>query len=236
VSAEQPADTSPEAPEAGAMMERIQGMMGMMEQMQGMMEQMQGMMGMMGRGAMPGRIGMMGRRGMMAEEHDDDQGMLWGGMMGYGHMMGHGGKLLRHLERLIEQLDLTDEQETQVRSLVRTHMKNAIRIRADIHIKRLDLQELLEAESVDFAKVKDLLQTIASQQANLQFGHITLRGNINQLLTPEQKAKFRFIHRHMVWGNRGMMDRRSMMGRGGMQGRGIMRNPCGMIGSGTGKQ
>ena len=130
-------------------------MQGMMENMQGMMENMQGMMGMMGRKGMRGQggqMGMMGRRGMMTEEGDDDEdipgGGMMGRMMGRGHKMGHGGKFLRHLKRLTQQLDLTDEQQIQVRSLARSHMKKAIRSRADMAVNRLDLHALLEAETV----------------------------------------------------------------------------------------
>ncbi len=191
-------------------------------------------------------MGMMGRRGMMTEEDDDDEdipgGGMMGRMMGRGHKMGHGGKLLRHLAHLTQQLDLTDEQQIQVRSLVRPHMKKAIRARADIAVNRLDLHALLAAESVELSNVKELLQAIASEKADLHFAHITLKQEIGKLLTPEQQKKFRSMRRYMMRGDRGMMGpggmrgRSGMMGRGGMQGQGSMKNPCGMTGSGTSKQ
>src|SRR5688572_19441689 len=76
----------------------------MMQQMQGMMENMQEMMQQM--------QGMMGRRGgMMAEEDEEDEDGMAGGMMGHGHMM------LRKLDRLAEQLNLTQEQQIRFRSI-----------------------------------------------------------------------------------------------------------------------
>lgn len=239
-------ETAAQAP----MMHRMQGMM---EHMQGMMEHMQGMMG------------MMGGPGMMAtadEDEDDNEDMSPGGMMGVmggrgmqgmmgrGGMMGHGHMLLRKLDRLAEQLNLTPEQRTQIRALARTHMKEAIQTRADMAALRIDLSALLDAESVDVAKVKETLQSLAAQRANLAFAHVTLMQEINQLLTPEQQQQFRTLRRQMLHGGGmkgmmsrggmhgqgGMMGRRGMMGQGGMRGPGGMRNPCGMMGRGAGSQ
>jgi len=209
-SAEQPADTGSGVPETGQMMGQMQGMM---ENMQGMMSHTQTMMGMMGRGGMGGRgamMGTMGRRGMTADkaDEDDDDDAPWSGMMG------RAGMGMRHLERLAQQLDLTDEQKAQVRSLLLAHMKDAIRARADINVKKLDLRELLEAETVDLGKVKALLQAIATQKVDLHLARITLGQEISKLLTPEQQKKFRSMRRHMMRGGRDMMGQGGMMGRG----------------------
>ncbi len=168
---------------------------------------------------MQGMMGMRGHGGMM------------GHMMGQGHMRGH--MFLQHLGRLTQQLDLTDEQETEVRSLVRTHMKDAIRAKADIDVNRLDLRDLLEAESPDLPKVKALLQTIAAQKAELHFAHITLMQDINTLLTPAQQEKFRTMRRPMMQDGSRMMGQGGMMQQGHMRGPSGTRNPCGMMGRGV---
>lgn len=216
-------------------------MQGMMEHMQGMIEHMQGMMGRMhGR---KDRGGMMGRGGMMAAVDEDDEDMPQGdmmgmmsrggmmGMMGRHGMMGHGHKMLRMLDRLAAQLELTDEQETQIRTLVRQHMKDAVQTRADIAIQRIDLQALLDADAPDLAKVQDTLQAIASQHADLMYAHIALMQEVKQLLTPEQQEQFRSLRRQMMHGRGGMM---GMRGRGGKPGG--MRHPCGMMGRDKGSQ
>ena len=111
---QQPAKTSASAPA------QPQQMQGMMEHMQGMMQRMQGMMG---------RQGM----GMSAQgEEDDEAASTQRGMMGMGGMMGPGGMMGRHMERLAQQLDLTDQQRAQVRTLLRNHAKEAMRLRTDI--------------------------------------------------------------------------------------------------------
>jgi Spy/CpxP family protein refolding chaperone len=217
--------TTRETQEAPAQAPMMQPTQGIMEQMQGMMQQMQGMMQQM--------QGMMGPGGMMAEEaeHEDDEGTSWGGMLGRygmlgrGHMMGHGGMFLGLLERLAQQLDLTDEQETQVRALVHAHLKETIRAQADLRVKRIDLRDLLDTEPVDLPRVKALLQTMASQRADLRFAHITLMQDINKLLTPAQQEKFRTIRGQMLRGRGAMTGQGAMRGRRGMPGQGRMRNP-----------
>jgi Spy/CpxP family protein refolding chaperone len=207
----------------------------MMQQMQGMMMDMHEMMQQM--------QGMMGRRGgMMAEEGETDEdtpgdmmGMM--GMMERGGMMGHGHMILRKLDYLAEQLNLTEAQQTQIRSLARDHMKTTIRARADIAVQRVDLIALLDAESMDLPKVKETLESLASKRADFVFAHVMLMDEIDKLLTPEQQQQFQTIRRQMMHdgGMMGMMGRGGMHGQGrmmkqgGMQGQGGRRNPGGMI-------
>ena len=112
-----------------------------------------------------------------------------------------------HMERLAHQLELTDDQRMQVRTLFGNHSKEAIRLRADLGVMAVDLRQLLEADPVDLPKVKQLLQSIAGKEVDLRLAHITLMQEISKLLTPEQRQKFRAM-------------RESMMASGGMMGRG----------------
>jgi Spy/CpxP family protein refolding chaperone len=136
-----------------------------------------------------------------------------GGMMGPGGMLGH------HMERLTQQLQLADQQPAQVRTLLRNHVKEVIRLRADIGILAVDVRQLLDTDAVELPKVKQLLQNMAMKEADLRLAHITLMQEVNKLLTPEQQQKFRPMREHMM-GHRGMMGMGGMMGPGGMMGRG----------------
>jgi Spy/CpxP family protein refolding chaperone len=172
-----------------------QPMQGMMENMQGMMQHMQGMMARM--------QGMMGRRGMgtMAQEDEDEDAAPHRGLMSRRGMMG------RHLERLAQQLELTDAQQAQVRALLRSHAKEAMRLRTDIGVLAVDVQPLLETDPVDLPRAKQLFQSIGAKEADLRLAHVTLMQEVNKLLTPEQQKKFRTM-------------RERMMSMGGMIGRG----------------
>jgi Spy/CpxP family protein refolding chaperone len=162
------------------MMGEMQGMMehmqGMMEHMQGMMEQMQGMRG---HGGMMRRRSMMGMGGMMAQAEDDEEEAPPRGMMG------------RHMERLAQQLELTNEQQAQIRALLRNHAKEAIRLKADIGVLAVDVRQLLDTDPVDLPKVKQLFQSMAAKGADLRVAHVTLMQEINTLLTPDQQKQFR---------------------------------------------
>ena len=204
---QQPPETSAGTAVSPQMMGEMQGMMehmqGMMEHMQGMMEHMQGMRGhggMMRRRGMRGMGGMMGRRGMgmMAQEEDDEEESPQRGMLG------------RHMERLAQQLELTDEQQAQIRALLRNHAKEAIRLRADIGVLAVDVRQLLDTDPVDLPKVKQLFQSMAVKEADLRVAHITLMQEINKLLTPDQQKQFRPMRERMG----------GMMGHSGMRGRG----------------
>jgi Spy/CpxP family protein refolding chaperone len=239
----QPAGAGQGAPMPPQMTDQMQGMMGnmqgMMEHMQGMMEHMQGMMGhggMRGHHGMRGRRGMMGRQGMMAAQEEDDdeeaspqrgmmgrQGMMGRrGMMDMGGMMRHGGMMQHHLERLARHLELTEEQRTQMWTVLGNQAKEAIRLQADIETLAIDLRQLLEADPVDLARVKPLLQSMAGKEADLRLLHITAMQEMSKILTPEQRQRFRTI-RHSMMGHGGMMGHHGMMGMGGKMGPGGMR-------------
>ena len=149
------------------------------------------------------------------------------GMMG-GRMMG-GGMVQRHLERLTQQLGLSDDQRTQVQTLIRNHAKEVIRLQADVAIMRIDVGQLLDADPVDLPKVKQLVQAIAAKEADLQLSHITVMQEIRKLLNPEQQKTFRTMQGHMMEDG-GMMGHGGMMGLGGMMEG--MRGHQGMMGRG----
>jgi Spy/CpxP family protein refolding chaperone len=164
------------------------------QQMQGMMQHMQGMMG---------------RRGMgtMAQEDDDEEAPPQREMIGRRGMMG------RHMERLAQQLELTDAQQAQVRALLRNHAKEAMRLRTDIGVLAVDVQQLLETDPVDLPKAKQLFQSIGTKEADLRLAHVTLMQEVEKLLTPEQHKTFRTMRERMM-GMGGMMSMGGMMGRG----------------------
>jgi Spy/CpxP family protein refolding chaperone len=224
------------------MTDQMQGMMGnmqgMMEHMQGMMEHMQGMMGgggMTGHRGMRGMQGMMGRQSGMEQEEDDDEeaspqrgmrgrrGMRGHGLMDMGDVMHHGGMIPHHLERLARHLELTEEQRTQMWTVLGNQAKEAIRLKADLETLAIDLRQLLEADPVDLARVKPLLQSMAGKEADLRLLHITALQEMGKMLTPEQRQKLRAM-RHSMMGHGGMM------GHHGMQGMGERKGPGGMRG------
>ena len=139
--------------------------------------------------------------GMWGRQERELRRPLWPGMQG-----NMGMRLQSSLAWLTQQLNLSDVQRAQVQTLLRTHAKDVIRLRAEIDIMALDVPPLLETEPVDLAKVSQLVQSIAAKRADLQMAHITLIQDIRKLLTPEQQQQFRTIRSHLR-GYRGMSHR-----------------------------
>jgi Spy/CpxP family protein refolding chaperone len=213
------------------MADQIQGMMGnmqgMMEHMQGMMEHMQGMMGgggMQGRRSRMGMGAMMGRQGGIEQEDDDEEEAapprrMRGrrAMMHMGGMMRHGGMIQHHFERLARHLELTAEQRTQMWTVLGNQAKEAIRLQADLETLAIDLRQLLEADPVDLARVKPLLQSMAGKEADLRLLHITAMQEMSKMLTPEQRQKLRTI-RYSMTEHHGLMGMGDKGAPGGMRG------------------
>jgi len=115
-------------------------------------------------------------------------------------------RLQHYLARLTQQLNLSDVQRAQVQTLLHTHAREAIRLRAEIDTMALDVPPSLETDPVDLAKVKQLVQSIAAKRADLQMARITLIQDIRKLLTREQQQQFRTMRIHLR-GYRGMSRR-----------------------------
>jgi Spy/CpxP family protein refolding chaperone len=98
-----------------------------------------------------------------------------------------------HLQRMLQQLDLNEGQQNTVQTLLRTHAKERIRLRAEIDSMRVDLRQQLRADAVDLNSVKSALQAIAAKEVDLHMVHFTLLHDIRQVLTPEQQKKFRSL-------------------------------------------
>src|SRR5262245_29971961 len=95
-------------------------------------------------------------RGMRGERGQESRGPQWHGMRG-----NMGMRLQVFLARLTQQLNLNDVQRAQVQTLLYTHARDVIRLRAEIDTMALDVPALLETEPVDLAKVKQVVQSIA---------------------------------------------------------------------------
>ena len=107
---------------------------------------------------------------------------------------GHGpdrlGRFEEYINRRLERLDLNESQRSTVQTLLHTHAKEVIRLRADMDTMRVDLRQLLHTEPVDLVRVKQALQAIAAKAVDLRLAHITVMQEIRQVLTPEQQKQF----------------------------------------------
>lgn len=117
---------------------------------------------------------------------------------------------------LREKLGITDAQAEQLRALVREAAKFRIRHHADMALKRMELEELLAAETPDRALIEKKLREISDLQYALLKSQTDSRLALQGVLTPEQRTKLRSLLRErMFWRGRGM--RMRGMGMRGMR-------------------
>ncbi len=200
-----------------------QEMMGMMEKTGKESEaaeagarKMMGGKGMMSGGMMCPMCGkMMGEKGMMGGGMM--QGMMGGGMMpmmqgmmgGSGMMAGMGMKDAKpHLAGMAEALDLSEEQQAELKALHIAHKKDMIRKKADKEIAEIDLQELIHQDEVKLDAVEGKLREIANLEAQTKFAWVKLLVDSKSLLSAEQKAEFK----KLMKGKKGSMMMGGMMG------------------------
>jgi len=148
-----------------------------------------------------------GHRGPMHSSKPDVEHGPWGhGRFGRGNRMGkHGfGREAREfgLARLLadpairQQVGITAEQAAKIRQQESDFRKTEIRGRADLQVKRIDLQELLAADKPDRAAINSKLQEISAARLALEKSAMDYRLTMREALSPEQREKLRQAMRH----------------------------------------
>lgn len=88
-----------------------------------------------------------------------------------------------------QQLGVTAEQAAKIRQQESDFRKTEIRNRADLEIKRMDLNDLLSADKPDRAAIDSKLQDISTSQLALEKSAIDYRLTMRDALTPAQRQK-----------------------------------------------
>jgi Spy/CpxP family protein refolding chaperone len=93
------------------------------------------------------------------------------------------------------ELGLSAEQETQLKKLRDDGRKQAIRQRADLAIARIELEEAMDAPSVDEKLVASRVKAVSDLEASALQARTNQRLAMRRLLTPEQQEKMRQMKR-----------------------------------------
>ena len=104
-------------------------------------------------------------------------------------------KVFRHshragLKRLLAQLDLTDDQKTQIRSIFTKNHDTFRALHQQLWEKRMAMREATWAEPFDEALVRSQAQELAKLRAEMMVAHARLVNEALSVLTSKQKAKF----------------------------------------------
>ncbi|MDP6126262.1 MAG: Spy/CpxP family protein refolding chaperone [Candidatus Latescibacteria bacterium] len=109
-------------------------------------------------------------------------------------------------ERMMADLNLTNEQYSQMRAIKLAQRKSSIEQRSQAELKAVELHELLVTGDPDMGRVESKLREIADVRVGMRMAQIRAHQQIRSLLTDEQKAKFDRFKPHMGMGgpeNRG---------------------------------
>ena len=137
----------------------------------GMSPTLQGPLGIGPRGEQRGQWGRMGMRGR-------DVGPEEFGL----------GRLLTN-PNVRQQLGVTADQAAKIRQQESDFRKTEIRNRADLQIKRMDLDDLLSADKPDRSAIDSKLQEIGAAQIALEKSAIDNSLNMRDAFTPVQRQK-----------------------------------------------
>jgi len=92
-----------------------------------------------------------------------------------------------------QQLGVTADQAEKIRQQESAFRKTEIRNRADLQIKRMDLNDLLAADKPDRSAIDAKLQEIGVVQLAVEKSAIDNRLNMRDALTPAQRQKLQQI-------------------------------------------
>jgi Spy/CpxP family protein refolding chaperone len=119
-----------------------------------------------------GGHGMMGGQGMMG-----GRGMMGDRMMEVEH----------HLARVLDGLNLDEQQKKAIGEIRSTMKKETIRKMADIRIARIELSDLLLQDPQDMKAVEAKVRQLGSLRTDMHLSHIKTLESIKAKLTPEQR-------------------------------------------------
>jgi Spy/CpxP family protein refolding chaperone len=88
-----------------------------------------------------------------------------------------------------EKLGITAEQAAKIRLQTSEFRKAQIRSRADLQVKRLELNELLSAANPDRAAIDKKLEEISATQLAQRKSEVNYRLRMRDTLTSEQRQK-----------------------------------------------
>ena len=121
-------------------------------------------------------------------------------------------------ERVKATLGLTDDQANRLRQITVEMEKTAIKTKADLAVRRIELRELLKADNPDRDAVMKKVQEVSDLTGQLMQQHVQALLSAKTVLTPEQQKKIREFRFNQRLGRPGMQGQGMFVPRPGMPG------------------
>jgi Spy/CpxP family protein refolding chaperone len=118
--------------------------------------------------------------------------------------------------RMIERLQLNDEQQTAIGRLRSEHQKQQIALRAKIATARVEFRELMQADKPDKSAVIAKQDEITRLQGQMKTAMTQFWFDVNAKLTPEQQKMWKQMPRRGMMADNDQGPRHRGFHRGGM--------------------
>ncbi len=105
------------------------------------------------------------------------------------HRQAQQGEMKQRGARLMEGLDLSNEQQEQIRQLRMDNKKESIETNAKLKIAKLELRELVAADEPDKNRINAKISVIGQLQEERMAQKINTTLAVKEVLTPEQREK-----------------------------------------------
>jgi len=93
------------------------------------------------------------------------------------------------LAKVANQLQLTDEQRTQIKGILAAEKDPLVSLLTQLHAARIQLRTAIQAGNATEASVRAAAAGVAAVEADLAVERLKLHGAIYPLLTPAQQQK-----------------------------------------------
>jgi len=93
------------------------------------------------------------------------------------------------LEHLKKNLDLTSEQEAEIKDIFAGSKERNEAMRSEKRSTREEIRKISRAEALDESRLRELLRKQSDQQADMMIAMHATRVKIDQVLTPEQQKQ-----------------------------------------------
>ena len=101
-----------------------------------------------------------------------------------------------HGAERFEALDLSETQQEQIKTIHRETAKKKAQKKADIRIAHIDLEALMDEGQTDRKKIHTQIKKIATLRADMKILQVDQRLDIQKLLNPEQRERFKKMGKH----------------------------------------
>ena len=101
----------------------------------------------------------------------------------------NGEQQATRLEHLKERLDLTAQQEAEIKEILASTKAKHEALHEEKRVTREELREISRADNLDESRLRELVRKQSDQRADMMIAKHATRTRINQVLTPEQQEQ-----------------------------------------------